>query len=316
MRRKFIPIQIVTWNVARRDAEVLNALKKASDRIGKVDLVTLQEVRTDVADVFRKYLLEKMDFTYVHYDSRLDIPCQNHINVIASRWPLRAVGLRYPRRKLPWPQALSEVLLKVDGQSIVLITAHIPNGRNYGWQKIDAFKVLNKIVGEAKRRPCIVTGDFNEPQYAIRHGRVLTWGQKEGRFEYCEDSKDDLGRLRTGKEWDDAVRWLFEKEDEHGLSHAYWEAHGPGSMSVSHSTTNSRKRWFDHIFVSRKFFRVRACKYFHQLRRAGLSDHSALSAKLMFDCRVGRRGANDSSGYRSQTFAHDCSTNRRIGDIE
>ena len=39
------------------------------------------------------------------------------------------------------------------------------------------------------------------------------------------------GRTRTAREWDAAVRWIFEKS---GLRHAYWEAHGHGEMDVSH----------------------------------------------------------------------------------
>jgi len=283
MPEKSVPIHVVTWNVARRNADVLDALKKASDRVGKIDLVTLQEVRTDVADVFRKYLVQEMDLRYVHYDRRLDVPCQNHINVIAGRWPLRAVGLRYTRKELPWPQALTEVWLKVGTHTVVLITAHIPNGSQYGWQKIYTFEVLNRIVGKARGRPCIVTGDFNEPQDVMRDGRIATFGQKwdarQRRYVCWPTWTDPSGRTGRGLRWDGAVRWLFEDEREHGLRLAYREAGGHPAKAFSHKN-HSQRRWFDHIFFSRKLFRVNECRYLHELRHPGLSDHSALRARL------------------------------------
>jgi endonuclease/exonuclease/phosphatase family metal-dependent hydrolase len=281
MTKKPVAMQVVTWNVGRRKASLLDALS----RFGEFDLVTLQEVGVEVAHIWERRVRGDLKLKYVHYSRRLDVPCQSHINLIASRWPLEAVDLRYPTEKLPWPQALTEVLLKVGTRSVVVITAHIPNGTNYGWEKIDTFWVLKEIVDKAKGAPCIVTGDFNEPRYAIRHGRVLTWGQQEGRFVYWEGSKDGRGRFREGKEWDDAVRWLFEKQDEHGLRHAYWEARGHPAKAATY-ITHGRLRWFDHMFVSRKFFRVKECRYLHELRGPRLSDHSALSARLVLDARL------------------------------
>ena len=170
--------------------------------------------------------------------------------------------------------------MTVDGRSIVVITAHIPNGSSYGWQKIDTFVVLNDLVRRAKGKPCIVTGDFNEPQFVMHDGHVVTWGQKpDGRGGFVVDEADwtdDSGRTGAGREWDPAVRWLFEKS---GLRHAYWEAHGHGTMDVSH-VCRGRKCWIDHMFVS-KHFKVDACDYLHALRGPGLSDHSALAARVV-----------------------------------
>ena len=107
--------------------------------------------------------------------------------------------------------------------------------RRYGWQKIDTFLVLNDLVRRVKGKPCIVTGDFNEPQFVMHDGHVVTWGQKpDGRGGFVVDEADwtdNSGRTGPGPEWDPAVRWLFEKS---GLRHAYWEAHGHGAMAVSH----------------------------------------------------------------------------------
>ena len=116
--------------------------------------------------------------------------------IIASRWPLDAVELRYLPKQLPWPQALAQVSVTVDGRSIVVITAHVPNADGYGWQKIDTFLVLNDLVRRVEGKPCIVTGDFNEPQFVMHDGRCRPHGQKpDGRGGFVVDEVD--GRTRA-----------------------------------------------------------------------------------------------------------------------
>jgi endonuclease/exonuclease/phosphatase family metal-dependent hydrolase len=69
--------------------------------------------------------------------------------------------------------------------------------------------------------------------------------------------------------------------EKSALRHAYWEAHGHGTMDVSH-LSRGQKRWFDHMFVSEEFH-VEQCDYLQQLMGPGCSDHSALSASLTFE---------------------------------
>ena len=143
-----------------------------------------------------------MGLKEVYYSGRLDAERMHYGNIIASRWPLDAVELRYPPKQLPWPQALAQVSVTVDGRSIVVITAHMPNADGYGWQKIDTFLVLNDLVRRAKGKPCIVTGDFNEPQFEMQDGHVVTWGQEpDGRGGFVVDEADwtdNSGRTGTG----------------------------------------------------------------------------------------------------------------------
>jgi hypothetical protein len=127
MGDKSTTMQVVTWNVGRRDVRVLDALEKASGRLGQFDLVTLQEVGIEVPETFRDRLV-RTGLKHIHYNRHLDVPCQCHINLIASRWPLEVVELlRYSRKELPWPQALTEVSVQV---GIVVITAHIRTAQN------------------------------------------------------------------------------------------------------------------------------------------------------------------------------------------
>ena len=161
-------MQVVTWNVKFRDAAVLEYLAQ----VAAPDIVALQEVTFKQEDAFRERLA-RMGLKAVYYSGRPDAERMDYGNIIASRWPLDAVELRYPPEQLPWPQALAQVSVTVDGRSIVVITAHIPNAAGYGWQKIDTFLVLNDLVRRAKGKPCIVTGDFNEPQSVMQDGSFI-----------------------------------------------------------------------------------------------------------------------------------------------
>jgi exonuclease III len=203
-------MQVATWNVHFRDAAVLEYLAQ----VAAPDVVMLQEVTFKQEDAFRERLA-RMGLKEIYYSGRLDAVRIRYGNIIASRWPLDAVELRYPPKQLPWPQALAQVSVTVDGRSIVVITAHMPNGSTYGWQKIDTFLVLKDLVRRAKGKPCIVTGDFNEPQFEMQDGHVVTWGQEpDGRGGFAVDEADwtdPSGRTGTGQEWDAAVRWIFEK---------------------------------------------------------------------------------------------------------
>ena len=281
MPEKSIPIQVVTWNVRFQGARILDALK------GQPDVLTLQEVTFDQRSDFKKRL-GVMGLKCCP-DSQRHTGGKRYGNLIASRWKIDPVTPRYSREKPPWPELLVQASVSVNGRSFLVISVHIPNGAGYGCKKIDTFNALRDAVREAKGKACIVTGDFNEPQYTLQNGRIVTWGQewdaRQRRFVCWPPWKDRSGRLGSGKKWDSAVRWLFEKQNEHRLRHAYWEAHGHGAMAVSH-VTRGQPRWFDHMFVSPHFC-VELCEYLLELRGPGLSDHSALKAKLLLKAEDG-----------------------------
>jgi endonuclease/exonuclease/phosphatase family metal-dependent hydrolase len=280
MPEKSTPIQVVNWNVNRRGAYVLDALKGRA----QPDVLTLQEVTFKQHADF-KGRLGDMGFNCCP-DSPRRAGAKRYGNLIASRWKTDPVEPRYLRGKPPWHELLVQASVSVDGRSFLVINVHIPNGSRYGWKKIDTFNALKDVLREAKGKPCIVAGDFNEPQLIPLQdgGRIVTWGQywdgHEGRFKYWEKGRFH-GRTGEGRDWDAAVRWIFEKDNEHGLRHAYWGAHGPGVMPVTH-VTRGQARWFDHMFVSQDFH-VEQCEYLHKLRLKGHSDHSALEATLLLE---------------------------------
>jgi endonuclease/exonuclease/phosphatase family metal-dependent hydrolase len=263
---------------------VLDALKG----LVEPDVLTLQEVTFNQRK--RRQFEERLAKMGLKCcpDSQRHTRGKDYGNLIASRWSwtIEPIEPRYSRDEPPWRELLVQASVSVDGRSFLVMNVHIPNGSTYGWKKIDTFNALKDVVRRAKDTPCVVGGDFNEPQLIPLQdgGQIVTWGQyfewREGRYEYWEKLSSH-GRTGKGEEWDAAVRWLFEKEDEHGMRHAYWEAHGRGVMPVSFVTNPNRQpRWFDHMFVSQDFH-VEQCEYLHELRLKGHSDHSALEAKLL-----------------------------------
>lgn len=270
--------QIATWNVNFRRPSVLEALAGLQDRL---DILTLQEVSLEQADAFRARLKD-MRFSYVFYNGRAGVSVKRYGNIIACRWPLESVDVSQQSARFPWPQLVAHVIIEVGGCPVHIITAHIPNGAGNGWAKIDTFRALAELVLGIKGYHCILTGDFNEPQFAIQDGRIVTFGQEQnvdGRYA-CWGKWRFGGREGTGEQWDAAVRWLFQARQEHSLRPAYWDKCGPGAIEPTHMSRGS-PRWFDHIFIS-DGLKVEACHYIHDARLNGLSDHSAMIAQLAY----------------------------------
>ncbi len=269
---------IMTWNMNFRRASVLDPLTNLHRA---PDLLTLQEISVEQADSFRKRLSE-MGLENVIYSGRADSSDKRYGNIIASRWPIESVDWGSLKASLPWPQLVAHGVIKVGGCLVNVITAHVLNDAGNGWAKIDTFRVLAKIVGGVKGSHSILTGDFNEPQFALQGDRIVTFGQEQiANDTYrCWNQWQFDGRSGTGEEWDAAVRWFFEKRDDHGLRHAFWDVSGQRKMEPTHVSRGNPRR-FDHIFIS-EGFRVDSCNYPHDVRLKGLSDHSALIAQIAY----------------------------------
>lgn len=272
---------VMTWNVNFRRASVLEAL---TDLQSPPDIVTLQEVSVGQVDSFRKGLSE-MGLQNVLYSGRADSTEKRYGNIIASRWPIESVDWGSLKALLPWPQLVAHGVILIGGSLVNIVTAHVPNGAGNGWAKIGTFRVLAEIVRGLKGSPCILTGDFNEPQFAFQDDRIVTFGQEQtsdGTYRCWKEWRFE-GQSGTGEEWDAAVRWFFENHDDHGLRHVFWDASRYGSMEPTHVSCGN-PRWFDHIFISESF-QVESCEYIHDIRLKGLSDHSALIAQLSYSAK-------------------------------
>ena len=82
------------------------------------------------------------------------------------------------------------------------------------------------------------------------------------------------------------VRSVLAGASQHGLRDAYRDRQGVETATpVTHYTTRKNPRCFDHTFVSRHF-EVVECGYFHDWRKKGWSDHSAMWTKLAFRKKI------------------------------
>jgi endonuclease/exonuclease/phosphatase family metal-dependent hydrolase len=274
---------ILSWNV--RFQTLPSNLDNIIDRINlaRPDIVTLQEIDNNSSPVIEERLQE-IGLTHI-YDSRFGIPRERKLQkkyhcVIASRWKVEN-RRNWWRREAPFLELLGRTTVHTPDGEIDIFTAHIPNGSNNGWRKIDTFNVLSKALRKADDAPRILTGDFNEPRQYRRSGQIVTWSEilhKKGGTSIPK-LKNKLGKKRAGTEWTYGVLAVLSGASHHGLHDAYRLLHGFENTPVTHITAQKTPRCYDHTFVSRHF-EVISCGYFHEWRECGLSDHSAMWTKL------------------------------------
>lgn len=291
---------LLSWNV--RFQSLPGQLRNVIEAIRSVspDVVTLQEVKTSLAeDVARR--CADIGLVHAHCSGKNAPPTAMHKPprvgrlkrkdyqcLIASRWRVTAAGNRW-RRSAPFPELLARAKVFLpDGQEIDLFTVHIPNGSGNGWRKIDTFNVLSAALRRGNDSPRVLTGDFNEPQRFRKSGQIVPYGETI----HEDDGTSSLGSYSKYKdrrpriEWANGVRSVLAGASQHGLRDAYRDRHGvEAATPVTHYTTRKNRRCFDHTFVSRHF-EVTECGYYHEWRKKGWSDHSAMWTRLSFRDKV------------------------------
>ncbi len=267
---------LLSWNVNfRRPGEHIAEIEAKGP-----DIVTLQEVKVNFAELWAKRLndigLGHQCLSGKDVWIGRDVPASWYQCLIASRWELTPDDVDW-RKKAPYPELLGRATVSVpDGGNIDVFTAHIPNGSKYGWKKIDTFHVLSGALRGADESPRILTGDFNEPKRFEKSGQIVTFEEREG-----GSWRDRFGDERPRIEWINGVLSVLDGESQHGLRDAYRDLHGFKTPTpVTHRTNRGNNpRCFDHAYVSRHFDIVN-CDYYHEWRKAELSDHSPMWAQL------------------------------------
>jgi endonuclease/exonuclease/phosphatase family metal-dependent hydrolase len=272
---------VLSWNI-----DLFKASSASLDAIASLpewpDVLMLQEVPTRSAGELRERLGELGYHTV--YSCGDDAVEKDYGNVIASHAPL--TRLEVGSAEFPWPELVAHAEIDSWVGPVDVVTVHVPNGSGNGWKKIETLEALRRLVRRRRGRPLVLAGDFNEPRWAdLQDGHIVTWGQDpsdDGWVTWDHWTFD--GVKDTGDRWDAAVRWFFERGDDSGLRHAYWDVQGRGAKEASHLCNGRWPRWFDHVFVSRHFA-VASCEYLHGFREecgqgAAVSDHSAVLATL------------------------------------
>jgi exonuclease III len=188
--------------------------------------------------------------------------------LLAARAPLRAVSRLSP----PWPETATGGMAEIAGDPVEVHCVHVPNASN-GWIKIETLEAIKTGLAGAPPGPRVVCGDFNTPRRELPDGTVLSF------------ARDSRGKLRAerGLRWDEGELGVVPGLGELGYSDAFRSLHGYERREPSWTWRRRAGHdggWrLDHIFASPELRPVE-CRYHHDWRDAGLSDHSALEADL------------------------------------
>jgi exonuclease III len=186
------------------------------------------------------------------------------------------VGLQEVQKPLavPRPESALSVLALPSSGPLEIHCVHVPNAAN-GWVKVETLQSLRRGLETPSRAPRVVCGDLNTPRRELPDGTTISF------------ARDSRGRLRPerGPEWDAAELGIVPGLRDLGYRDAFRTCHGYASRSPSwtwRTIAGHDGGWrLDHTFLSAGL-RPLACRYHHQWRDQGLSDHSALETDLEY----------------------------------
>jgi exodeoxyribonuclease III len=262
-------IRIITWNVARRASALADQATALAER--EPDLVALQEVTARTMPVWsRAFELMGLPSVRASTTSASSGASRRRMFVmLASR-----VALADPQEPLVVPRpesALSQIAHTSPG-AIEVHCVHVPNAAN-GWLKVETLQALRRGLETPGALPRVLCGDLNIPRRELPDGTTISF------------ARDSRGRLRPerGPEWDAAELGVVPGLRELGFRDAYRTLHGYESRSPSwtwRQIAGHDGGWrLDHTFVSGELVLL-GCRYHHEWRERGLSDHSALETDL------------------------------------
>jgi exonuclease III len=253
---------LLSWNVAGR----VKRLPEQAERVLELaaDVVCLQEVTRSTLPRWRT-LLREAGYAGIEHGELPSADRARPLAVLtASRTPLHAVLID----GAPWPERALAVHLS-DGVEIVNL--HSPISPKADLAKVRTHEAVQRHLADvAPGHPRILCGDLNTPRKEHADGTVWTF------------ARDRYGHLRPerGERWDRAELALIRGLEAYGYRDAFRLLHPHALEEISWEWA----RWgggyrLDHLIVSSDV-RVEECRYEHGWRQDGLSDHSALVARL------------------------------------
>jgi exodeoxyribonuclease III len=251
------PLRLITWNV---NARTTLQVEQAAFLIGRApDVVALQEVPDRRWERWREDLAAA-GFGWCATSREGDPGQPARGLVLASRTPLDRVERH--------GEFLLSATVRVGNRDIDVHNAHVPNGSDNEWAKVEALEFIHAHLTSRARDAQILCGDLNTPRSEHADGTVVTWGQNPS------------GSLRREPRWDRAERAVLVGLRDHGMTDVFRALHGYEVSEMSWvwtgrgaGTTGGYR--LDHVIASLALSAVSA-EYLHEPRMAGLSDHSAL----------------------------------------
>lgn len=265
-------LRLITWNVARRRTGLAAQAAALAER--DPDVVGLQEVTRQTLGLWRRALGL---IGLPHVRSSFDVAPAGAATggrrrtavLVASRAPLHDVEHRLP---VPWPETAVWAAAQTSRGPVEIVCVHVPNAAN-GSVKPQTLRGIREGLAAAAPGARVLCGDLNTPRRELPGGEVISFARDRG------------GRLRPdrGEEWDAAELGVVPGLRDLGYRDAYRALHGYGQPEPSWTWRRIAGHgggWrIDHIFASAELAPV-SCRYRHEWRDAGLSDHSALEADL------------------------------------
>ncbi len=252
---------LVSWNVAGR----VKRLEEQAERLLSLDadVICLQEVTRTTLPRWRQVLGDAGYRGLAHGD--LDSGRSRPLAVLtACREPIEPIVVE----GVPWPERVLAVRIATGPE---LVNVHSPISPKPALVKVRTHEAVHRHLATRPRgRARILCGDLNTPRKEHPDGSVWTF------------ARDQYGRLRPdrGERWDDAELALIRALERYGFRDAYRLTHGYEARELSWEWPRWKGGYrLDHLIVSAALA-VQSCRYEHQWRKDGLSDHSALIARL------------------------------------
>jgi exonuclease III len=256
-------VLLVSWNVAGR-------VRRVPDQAARIaalrpDAVCLQEVTARAAPLW-EHAFRSIGLGCISRPpppSAADTRKRTLSVLTATRERVEAGAID----GVPWPERALAVTF-ADG--FELINVHSPISPTPGMVKVRTHEALHAYLCARPGGARALCGDLNTPRREHPDGRVWTF------------ARDRYGRLRPerGERWDAAELALIKGLEPYGFRDAFRSMHGYGEREPTWEWPRWGGGWrLDHLIVSGDVT-VRICRYEHDWRRAGLSDHSALVAEL------------------------------------
>jgi exodeoxyribonuclease III len=256
-------VLLLSWNVAGR----LTLMPEQAARIAELapDVVCLQEVTVKGAPLW-EHALRTIGLEHVAHPEAWapgEVRKRRLAVLTAARVPLSGG----PVAGVPWPERALTVRFP-DG--FELVNLHSPISPSPDLVKVRTHEALHAYLAASASGPRALCGDLNTPRREHPDGSVWTF------------ARDRYGRLREdrGERWDAAESALVRGLEPAGYRDAFRTLHGFAEREPTWEWPRWGGGWrLDHLIVSSEVT-VRSCRYAHDWRRAGLSDHSALIAEI------------------------------------
>jgi exonuclease III len=255
-------VLLLSWNVAGR----VKRLPDQAERLLELapDVVCLQEVTHSTLPRWQA-LLHRAGYVGVEHGELDETGRKRPLAVLtASRTPLHAVLVD----GVPWPERVLAVHLS-DGTEIVNV--HSPISPKPDLAKVRTHEAVHRhLADESAGHARILCGDLNTPRKEHADGTVWTF------------ARDRRGQLRPerGERWDRAELALIRGLEPYGYRDAFRLLHPQTVDEISWEWAQWGGGYrLDHLIVSADLA-LADCRYEHAWREEGLSDHSALIARV------------------------------------